>query len=122
MVITDGSIDDTTVCIDGTTVVRFDVTIIIVTATATITKSKTKPGVGRPSGGIDAGACDCSRSHNQIARGAGVVLQKQRRGPDTRGEVYRSGARAIPFCQGDPGLIGRSRIPIAASRPVKTCP
>ena len=29
---------------------------------------------------------------------------------------------AYPFCQGDLGEIGRSRIPMALSREVKTCP
>ena len=29
---------------------------------------------------------------------------------------------AYPFCQGDLGEIGRSRIPMALSRDVKTCP
>ena len=28
----------------------------------------------------------------------------------------------MPFCQGDPGEIGRSRIPIALTRDVKICP
>ena len=29
---------------------------------------------------------------------------------------------AIPFCHGDPGEIGRSRIPMAVTRLAKTCP
>lgn len=28
----------------------------------------------------------------------------------------------MPFCQGDAGAIGRSRIPMALMRAVKTCP
>ena len=35
---------------------------------------------------------------------------------------YPSSVPAIPFCHGDLRVIGRSRMPIAWTRAVKTCP
>ena len=70
----------------------------------------------------NACALDCNRPHRRKEFAADAPRQRSAFGPDTRDARCRSDVPHMPFCHGDPGEIGRSRIPIALTRDVKTCP
>ena len=69
-------------------------------------------------------ALGCNRQPHRTDKDAPQVrlADDQHCGPDTRDARCRSGVPRSPFCHGDPGEIGRSRIPMALTRDVKTRP
>src|SRR5262245_36027416 len=52
---------------------------------------------------------------------AGAPRQRPASGPGTRDVRCQSDDSTYGFCHGDPGEIGRSRMPIALTRDVKAC-
>jgi hypothetical protein len=70
----------------------------------------------------DFGAGAALGAHTQKEFAAGAPRRRSTFSPGTRRRTVPIRRSAQPFCHGDPGEIGRSRIPVALSRDVKTCP
>lgn len=62
----------------------------------------------------------CSNLHRIEAHGVGAVLQRRRHGQGSPRRIEPMRLSQLPFCHGDRAAVGRSRMPIARRRRMKT--